>query len=214
MLLLVFILCGVVIPRVPFLASDTGALLSVRSLRLENQMLRQQISHTEAELVALREGYVLPASEEYFPAKVFSLYPFRTKRTITISAGGKDGIIVGQSVTVGEATLLGQVIKVSDHTSNVITLFDTRFSLPVRIGDQEIEGLLEGGANPTINLIDPATSIHAGDVVAAAARDIPYGLVIGTIDSVRSDASGSFLEASISLPYTFNNIRDVFVIVR
>jgi cell shape-determining protein MreC len=202
----------VLVARPLFVSSDSAQLFALPSLINENITLKKQVLDLQSELYATRESFVLPSAERYKEASVFSLYPFHTKILLYITLGGQDGAYVGDAVTFSKTALIGQITRVKAHQSEVTTLFDPNFSLPVRIGNNEVEGLLQGGVNPTIHLIDKTKNIERGDQVVAAWKEIPYGLLVGHISGVSGDESGAFLQATMTLPYSLNDIRHVFII--
>ncbi len=144
-------------------------------------------------------------------AKVFSTYPFNTKNQIVISAGKKNGAAEFSQVLMGENILVGRIIKVFDNYSVIQTIFDHDFRSPVRIGKEEIDGLLEGGNEPKITLIDKEKNIEIGSVVYSAGKDFDYGLKIGEIKEIKKSSLGSFNEASIKIPYNVNELREVMI---
>ena len=158
-----------------------------------------------------REHTITVASSGTMQAKVFSLYPFNTKNRLFIDKGLQDGLRVGSIALFSERVFAGQVQNVTKTTGEVATVFDGGLSVPVRIGSQEVNGLLQGGVNPQITLIDKAKKVQVGDVIITAAKDMPYGLNVGTIREVHEDSLGAFLEATIELPYTINDLRTILL---
>lgn len=153
------------------------------------------------------------AKRKVLIAQVYSTYPFSNKNLLSINAGASDGVSVGSVVTVDGNMLLGQVIEVSKSQSIVQTIFDKTWSLPVRIGISRYDGLLVGGQNPRITLIDKIKQIDQGDKVVAAKKEFPYGMEIGSIGSVRGDSAHSFIEADLELPYLPNDIKEVAILL-
>lgn len=173
-------------------------------LKSENQGLRNEINRITAKADNLEENYI--------PAKVFSLYPFNTKSRLYINSGSYLGVNKNEAVLLDGEVIVGKISNVNQKTSEVITLFDPSFSLPVRIGSQEIDGLLEGGLSPKISFVDKTKSINPGEEIFSASKDFSYGLFIGTISSVGESSSGAFLEATIDLPYSLTNLRNIWVV--
>jgi len=202
----------VIISRPLFASSDIAKFFSLPSLITKNIELKKQVLDLQGELYATRKSFVFPSAERYKEASVFSLYPFHTKSLLYITLGEQDGVYVGDAVTFSKTALIGQITRVRAHKSEVTTLFDPNFSLPVHIGESQVEGLLQGGVNPTIHLIDKTKNVKRGDQIVSAWKDIPYGLVIGHVAGVNVDESGAFLQATMTLPYSLNDVRNVFVI--
>lgn len=198
-ILLVFIvvLLGAVYLTGFFIKKERSFTENLR-LKQENQDLRAQIQRlTDSEL----------PNEKYLRAKVFSTYPFNIKNEITVNAGEKQGVKLGAVATIGDNILVGQVIKVFDNASIIQTIFDPNLELPVRIGKEEINGMLQAGAEPKVILIEKP--VEVGDVVYSAVAEFPYGLKIGEITQIKESAAGVFKEASIKIPFTVSELREI-----
>jgi cell shape-determining protein MreC len=191
---------------------SVSQIMSLSSIVDENASLKRENADLRNKVTGLEQGFYASRTPAYVDAKVFSLYPFNTKNRIYIDKGIDDGLSEHRAVLYSERMLVGQLSKVEKDMSEVITVFDSSFTLPVRIGASEVEGLLEGGVNPRITLIDKSKAIAAGDQVISASKDLPYGLAVGTVKEISEDKSGAFFEAVVSLPYNLNDIRTVRVI--
>jgi rod shape-determining protein MreC len=214
-----FGLIFIVVVATPFFISKPGNIVdsvlkifSLPSLINELTSLRKENSEIKGQLFALESSYQLPSDNRYLYAKVFSLYPFNVKSRIYINLGFQDGIKIGQTVMFSKTAVVGQISSVSNNSSEVITFYDSKYSLPVKIGKSGIDGLLEGGVVPEIGLIDKTKQIAVGDPIVSASKDIPYGLYIGTVKSVNEDSSGTFFQAEINLPYALSDLSEVYVI--
>lgn len=207
-----FVIFGPVIWKPVFVLSDIQKIFSIHSLVAQNILLRKNILDLKDEIYSIRKSFVFPSQNRTINAKVYSIYPFNTNQKLYLSSGYLDGIKVGKAVMFSKTSIIGKIVKVSKYNSEVITVFSHNFSVPVRIGKNEISGLFYGGVNPSVKLIDKTKKISIGDIVVSTTKDFPYGLVIGTISSVKNDSSGAFLQANINLPYTISDIRNVFVV--
>lgn len=146
--------------------------------------------------------------------KIFSKYPFNNKHRITLSVGSEEGVVPAAIVTVGENILVGYIKEVTDRTSSAETIFDPSFQLPVRIGISEVDGMIQGGIEPKITMVEKTKRIQKGDVVVVTAEELPYGLKIGEINEVKDNPGSVFYEASMRLPYNINELREVNVRIR
>jgi len=145
-------------------------------------------------------------------AKVFSSYPLNIKSRLYINKGEEDGVVSGSGAIAFDSFFVGIVDRVAVSQSSIITIFDSGFSLPVRIGAEEVDGLLQGGLAPRITLIDKNKIIHAGDSIISASRELPYGLLVGSVESVHEDSSGAFFEARMVVPYVVSDIKTVTIV--
>ena len=149
---------------------------------------------------------------KYLSAKIFSTYPFNTKSILIINAGSGQGIKESIPVTTGENILTGQIMEVYENYSRVRTVFDPLWQIPVRIGEKEIDGLLQGGPSPRVALIEKDKLIQVGDLVYSASENFPYGLKIGEVEEIKESASGgAFKEAILKMPFNINELREVNV---
>lgn len=176
-------------------------------LKQENEELRAQIQESRLPIAALRSN----SREDHrqLPAKVLSTYPFNFKNKITVNVGEKNGVKKSAVVVFGESVLVGQITDVGRDFSVVRTIFDPNWQLPVRIGKEEVNGLLQGGNEPKIVLIENDEFLEAGLVVYSAGEGIQYGLKIGEIKEINKDAMGVFKEAFLKTPFNVGDLREV-----
>ncbi len=192
--------------------NSVSKIFSLPSILNEVDNLKKENSDLKGQLSALQNSYSFPSDSKYAYAKIFSLYPFNIKNRIYINLGKNDGIALGDPVVFSKTTLIGQISAVYDNSSEVITIFDPSYSLPVKIGKNGIDGLLNGGVSPQVGLIDKTKQVSAGDSIYSASKDLPYGLAIGSVKSVGEDSTGAFFNAQIDLSYALSDINDVYVI--
>ncbi len=183
------------------------ALFSRADLYEENLFLKQQNEDLRAQINELRTTNYKLQTDNYLTAKIFSTYPFNIKNQLTINAGEKQGVKKGTTATIGENILVGQIIEVFENYSVARTIFDPKWQLPVRIGEEEVNGLLQGGNEPKITLIEKP--VKAGDIIYSAVADFPYGLKIGEISEIKETSSGIFKEAEVKVSYNINELREV-----
>src|SRR3989338_5928745 len=191
-LLAVFLFSSFIIPK--FFRFSSKADQQINELYLENQSLKSRLT---ASLPEFRGDFKL--------AKVYSSYPFNDKNEIAINLGSADGIKESWPVVLGSDIVLGEVKKVFERYSLVRTIFDPEWRLAVRIGENKINALLEGGVEPSLTTIDKNKVIKEGDFIYAVAKGFPYGALIGKVQNISSSPSSIFQEASLALPYNFNN---------
>ncbi|MBI2406233.1 MAG: rod shape-determining protein MreC [Candidatus Harrisonbacteria bacterium] len=187
------------------IALHADVVKALRATALENQSLR-------AELLEKSLG-ITRAPHGLLPAKVYALYPFNNKSSVTLALGARAGIVSGATVVAAKGVVFGQVIAVGDDWSEVRTMFDPAHELPVRIGAAGVSGLLRGGAAPTITLIAKGKPVAPGDLVYTASKEYPYGLLIGTLGELRQNPGAAFSDAPLVLPYTLGDIETAHVMI-
>jgi rod shape-determining protein MreC len=219
LIIIAFISVVFLILGTPFFISKPGRIIdtftqifSLSSIVNQSIQLKKENNDLKNQLFALQSQYSFPSDQRYEYARVFSLYPFNAKNRIYITAGTSQGVSVGEPVMFSKTVLVGQIVSVSSDSSEVITIYDSKFSLPVKIGKAGIDGLLAGGVSPIVGLIDKTKQVNIGDNIYSASKDLSYGLVIGSVKSVKEDSTGTFFNVQIELPYVLSDIIDVYVI--
>ncbi len=210
---LVIILTGFVIYSGPIFnakLSVSAFIGGISSKLFGNSGLEERISELKAENDRLLNE-LLPKSEGLTRIKVFSSYPFNSKSEIAINAGVEDGVRVGDAVTVNGNILVGRVTEAFDSSSIVTTIFSPSWEIPVRIGDGEVDALMQGGNELSLTLIQHDVGIAEGGLVIAAGQDLPYGLEVGSVGQVSETADGVFKEAVLEPGFQVKNLRDVTI---
>jgi rod shape-determining protein MreC len=185
----------------------------VHALQHDNAVLRAQLAAraadrgTEAQLARLQiaadsGGYRL------LPARVIALGPGQGfDWTITLDAGTKDGVKVGQTVTDGgvggtgstsgsSGGLVGRVLLADDATSVVLLGADPGSGIGVRDLRTGEVGIAtgRGSAGFTFTPLNSKAQIRVGDSLStgpAGATSYLPGLSVGTVKSVRASADGT-----------------------
>jgi cell shape-determining protein MreC len=192
-----------------FLFGDIQAMWSGSSRESHEQLVKE--NEDLKNKIYASEHAIIVRDQALQPVKIFSLYPFNTKNRVFIDAGNDLSIQKGAIAFFSSRVFFGVVVGVSANTAEVQTIFDSALEVPVRIGPQEVNGLLQGGVIPKIILIDKTKSVHSQDSVVTSAKNMPYGLTVGTIREVHEDTLGTFFEATIDTPYVINEVRNIFI---
>jgi cell shape-determining protein MreC len=179
----------------------------ISSLRKENDLFKRAmyVRGFDPELTVFGE-------ESYIKARVFSNYPFNQRDFITLNAGERDGVREGMTVTIGGHTLLGRVESVRARYSIARTIFDPGWSIPVRIGEQNADGLLIGAHQPEISMIEKSASVSSTESVYAASSLFPFGLRIGSVYDIQEDRAGTFRKATVKFDYENSAVKEVLII--
>jgi rod shape-determining protein MreC len=173
----------------------------VSRLRQQNAQLRGELAAVAADkstagqlatlrLAASAVGYAM------LPARVIALGPGAGfDWTVTLDAGSRSGVKVGQSVTDG-AGLVGRVLHADTSASVVLLAADPGSGVGARdLRTGEI-GLATGAGAGGFSFVplNPAADLRVGDQLATGpAGDTSFvpGLAIGTVSSVRTSADGT-----------------------
>lgn len=192
-------------------------LLGILTLSFFNNFLSSSKSGLASliQLESMEEPKILRQNNrEALVAKIYSTYPLNHRNFLSINAGSKDGVSAGMPVTFDGNFLLGKIIEISETSSIVRTIFDKDFSLPVRLGDGEVNALLVGGHDPRLNLIEKNFGAEEETMVFSAGKDFPYGLKIGKVGKIIDSLADSFKTASLELPYQIKDLRTAIILLK
>lgn len=189
------------------LRSRHAVVTELSALALENQSLRAELQ------VAKNQPAIIQNSRaEYVSARVYSSYPFNNASRLLINAGSNQGIEVGDVALVAPGIFLGEVVSATQSKSEIRTLFDPGWELPVKIGDDKTDSLLIGSHEPRLTLISKKKPTLSGDAVILAAKNYPYGLTVGTVGDLKDSERDLFQEAELQTPYVISELNDVLII--
>jgi cell shape-determining protein MreC len=188
------------------LANQHELFKQLSAAQLENQSLRAKIIILKNQPTLAKFGQAMRIQ-----ATVYSQYPLSSTGRIIIAAGREEGVREGQVVTVAPDVFLGVVSKTYDHSSEVKTLYDLGWELPVKIGSNKLDSLLIGGHEPRLTLISKKKPADAGMEVYLASSKYPYGLLVGSMGDPMGSEQNLFQEASLTLPYSLSDTQVVYV---
>lgn len=176
-------------------------LLESTDIRLENELLRLQLS------LSSRKNYVLET------VRIFNVSYEEITASAFVDKGKENGIDVGMPVITGKSILIGTISEIFDKYSKVMLLTDKRFKLTVL--DEEYERFLAigDGAGMRLDFVTPRDNFTEGElIVSDISKDIPGFLVVGEIISVSHNESDLFKKVKIKPAFTELDIRSGFVI--
>lgn len=210
-----------------------GVLFRYDTLKEENEQLRAQIADLQKQQMEeaqateenqrLRE--LLNLSEKhsdfkYESAKVVSWNASNWNSSFTISKGSNSGLDVGDCVITEYGVLVGTVSETGSNWANVQTVTDLGTSIGVLVGSSEVSAILQGdytlmrSQNMKLNYVASTGQIITGDTVvtSGAGGSYPQGLIVGTVSSVHSEASGQN-ESAVVAPFTkLEDLTQIFII--
>lgn len=204
-----------------------------QELQEENQRLKKEIADLEA---AAREGEADSQENQRFR----ELLGLRQKRrdfvfesatitarsttnwasTLTLSKGSEQGVAAGDCVVDEAGNLVGIIDEAGSNWSTMITVVDANLEMGAVIARTESPALLEGDftlmAQKKLKLtyLPENTELLTGDRVLTSGMggNYPSGLVVGTIDSIHTDASGMSRYAIITPTANLDSLIQVFII--
>ncbi len=124
-------------------------------------------------------------------------------RVIIIDRGEESGIKIDQPVTVGEGILVGKIIKVEKNISFLRLINDNQNKIAATILNRDRSlGVVEGGYGISVRMgfIPRNEVIVIGDQVVTSGleRNIPRGLLIGTVAAIENEAYQPFQQAVLT----------------
>lgn len=215
----------------------TAGLVHARSeneqLRKDLQLIRQQaIQNATAaqENVELRQalrylaGPTFPRDYESLGASVISHAPNEFDQTLVISAGGRDGITVGDPVVSSLGWLVGQVTKVTPLTSKVTLLTDEESAVTALAVSTDTIGVLQRGEGPdssfVLDRVPKDKVVRRGDTVVTAGRRFgrlpsmfPRDIAIGRVKHVNQTDIDNFQQIQVDPFVDFSSLNSVWVLL-
>lgn len=209
--------------------------LDNKALQEENASLKQQIAQMEA---TVRQAEDALAENEKF-RKLINLREQRRDITndleaalitehevsnwtnsLTLNKGTLQGVEAGDCVIDETGALVGLVSEVGTNWCTVLNIVDTDVSLGAQVFRTKDLGVAEGNFSLMrenrlrMSYLPANCQLLAGDLVVTSGlgQDYPSGLVIGTIEEVKPDASGAASYAVLLPKVNFDSLTEVFII--
>jgi len=182
----------------------------ISELSEENAALRQELSRTQADLAALREGRIALEQANALiasvgaeagsttTATVILRDPAPGRQSVVLNQGSKAGVRVGQPVLGSGATLLGIVTEVNESRSRVRLITDRESAIAALLQSSRTAGSLVGDGHALhLDFVALDVAVAPGDVVLTSALGglLPPGLLVGRVSQV--DAPGQELHQRI-----------------
>jgi len=182
-------------------------------------MARSDADSYAKEMLRLRRllGYSEKLPGRWIAAPVFSegggAAAFR--KTIRVGKGALDGIAPGAIAAVPDG-LVGKVISVTAHTSEVLLITDPALKVACTIENARgAKGILCGGTDDLLLMkyfTVGATIPPRSRVLTSGLGGIfPAGMQVGTLIDVRLDAGDNAREADIQPTVDFSALEDIFL---
>jgi rod shape-determining protein MreC len=211
------------------LTSATRDLVNLRSIRQENELLKEKLGSMpllEAELKEarmenerLREMLKFAASvpSAYVPAVVIARNSDNWLSTFVINKGSSSGIQRDDPV-VTSAGLVGRVIKVSARTSTVMLVVDPDSGAGGLVQRSRDSGVVVGqvgmGQMLKMKFFSRDSDVQVGDVILTSGLGslFPKGLPMGTVISVGRGDYGLVKTADVVPFVNFDRVEEVLVL--
>lgn len=215
-----------------WLESVYGYVFKYDSLIAENERLQGELVKAQEEIrngkEALEENERLrnllefrekSSSMTLESAKIVSWTSSNWANTFTVSKGEEAGLELGDGVINEYGVLVGQVIELGSNWATVRTVVDINTNIGVLI-ENGSSGLLTGDFTlmrdglAKITYLADGTQIFSGEKIMTSGSGgaFPQGLVVGTVDSVQSEAGGQIAYGLVAPDCDLNALVQVFII--
>lgn len=210
-----------------------GNIYRYDALKAENQRLQEELAQARAEARAGQEAVqenerlrdLLDLSQRHSDfkleaAKVVASSASNWSSTITISKGKESGIEPGDCVITEGGSLVGQVIEVGSGWGTVRTVIDIDLSAGGYVSNSGATGMIAGDftlmqeGKTKLGYLMEGVSLFPGDTVLTSGKGgaYPAGLVVGTVEEVRSEAGGQQSFGVVKPACDLGNLLQVFII--
>lgn len=176
----------------------------IEILRRENEALRKELDFIKKE----RFNYLI--------GEIIGRAPL--EQIFIIDQGEERGVKVGDPV-VSDGNLIGKIVKVNKHDSQVLLLSSSHSSVASLIlGKQETTGLVKGekGLILKMDFILPEKEIEIGDLVVSSGweENVPKGLLIGKVREVLHKEGDILKKAIIQPLIDYDEVRIVTILIK
>lgn len=139
-----------------------------------------------------------------------------TRQRLTLRAGRRDGVRVGQSVIDADG-VVGQIIAVTPTTATVLLLTDPDHAVPVEVARTGVRLIVYGQGRADrlrVPNVPVSSDVRVGDVLVTSGLGgrFPPGFPVGTIAALAPDDSRAFLVGEVVPAAQLDRGRDVLLL--
>lgn len=202
--------------------------LQAENERLRSELARLQESARDAEAAVkenerLRELLGLREQRReltFESATITSRSTSNWASTMTLSKGSDQGVAAGDCVVDAAGNLVGIIETAGSNWSTMITVVDATLEMGALLSRTESIAILEGDFNLMaqgrlkLTYLPESTELLTGDLVLTSGLggNYPSDLVVGSIESIHTDASGMSRYAVIAPSADLDSLVQVFII--
>lgn len=140
-----------------------------------------------------------------------------------LSKGARDGLVLGAPLVVNSSALIGFIAELSETTAvgQLVLAPETTLAAQVAPTDADATlratGLVRGQHYTSLLLttVPRDVPLKADQAVVTEAKVgvVPFGLLLGTINSIQSSENDVYQEATLTLPYDVDQLRAAVVLL-
>lgn len=181
---------------------------TLQEVEIENEQLRSMLDFAQTRpRLDLRGAQIV--------ARVIGTESTNFLDAILIDLGREHGIEVGMPVVTDQG-LVGRISNVNDTTSTVLLLNDSSSSASALLGTSRLNGVVRGSTSGQLimDFIPQGLTFNTGEVVLTSGLNarFPKGIVIGTVESIETQANAVFQTAVVHPSVDFGSLELVLVI--
>ncbi|MEO0442700.1 MAG: rod shape-determining protein MreC [Pseudomonadota bacterium] len=179
-------------------------------LQQENRLLRNKIRVQESRLQKmaaltaenLRLRQLMNSSEivqdRVLIAEMVGVSPDPLVHKVIVNKGSRDGVYVGQPL-LDAYGLMGQVVSVSDFTSQVLLITDNTHAIPVQVTRNNVRTVAEGIGDLyrlQLRYVSSTVDIKEGDILVSSGLGgrFPIGYPVAQVETISYDPGEPFAE--------------------
>jgi rod shape-determining protein MreC len=180
--------------------------MTMQQLRAENERLKTMLD------------YKNEASDfQLFPARLMNQDITMVFKTVVLDKGKKNRFSMDMPV-VNPLGLVGRVIAVSPHASQVLLMTDPNSAIPVMIADTGVKGIVKGTGSNLLSMeyVRNSELVTVGSLVVTSGLEgiFPKGLKVGRVQEVHRDKHKIFLRIMVAPSVEMSKLDGVFGVGR
>lgn len=193
-------------------------LLTLKNDSLEHELkLSSSLGETQAKYSYLHKALL--------PVKVVGYDPFVQSKTMWIDAG-EDNLVKVNSVVIAKTGLVGRVIQVFAHSSKVLLMTDSFFSVDAMNKRTNLRCLIQGFSDAElqtkrlpylsqVEFFEKGQDMQNGDelVTSGIGGIFPQGIPVGRIANVEMNGEGYFSNSLVVPAVDFAKVHEMYILL-
>lgn len=201
---------------------DNGTIEQLRANIRNIQAENTQCAQLEYENVALRQAlnFSKNAPRQPIMAHIVGTSSEQDSHVLVLDKGSSDGVSKGAAVVGADGVFIGTITAIQPSVSFLLLLNDDRSNVIISIfkNKNELSGIARGKfrLGIVVEKMLQKVPVSAGDIVVTSSlnRDIPAGLLVGSIREVTSSANDLFQQATLAPALSYESLRIVGVVAK
>jgi rod shape-determining protein MreC len=176
--------------------------MNLEELRSENERLRLML-----DFKAVHKEFSL------HPASLLAQDITLVFKTAVIDKGSRSGFFVNMPI-VNPDGVVGRVVAVSSHTSQILMITDPNSAIPALIASTRVKGIVKGTGGESLRLeyVRRTDDVKIGDFVVTSGLlgIFPKGLRIGYVKDIQIDERKIFADILLTPCVDMEKIEGIF----